>query len=107
MRPVMKRGTVWLIAILGVAVLWGAAVATKARPIERRIATQVVDELKRLGLDRRVDALAIEISGRDVTLAGTALSEEDRARALAAVTVMPGVDRIHDRIVVAPVAKPF
>ncbi|MFO0987583.1 MAG: hypothetical protein U1F37_09460 [Alphaproteobacteria bacterium] len=32
----MRRSTVWLIGILGTLALWGAAVAYKARPIERQ-----------------------------------------------------------------------
>lgn len=103
----MKRGTVWLIGLVGIVVLWAAAVATKARPIERQLALQAVTELQRQGLDRRVDALSIRIDGRDLTLVGTALSEEDRARALAVVAVLPGVNRVVDRITVAPVATPF
>lgn len=103
----MTRGTVWVIGVLGIVVLWGAAVAWKARPIERQIAVGTVNELKRLGLDRRFEALSLQIEGRDLTLSGTALSEEDRARALAAAASTPGVRNLVDRIAVAPLARPF
>ena len=103
----MRRGTVWLIGLLGTVALWGAAVAYKARPIERQVAVTTVTELKRRGLDRRFEALSIQIDGRDVTLIGTALSEEDRAGVLAVAAATPGVDRVVDKITVAPLAKPF
>ncbi|HEY7607841.1 MAG TPA: OmpA family protein [Alphaproteobacteria bacterium] len=103
----MRRGTVWLIGVLGVVVLWGAAVAMKARPIERQIALAAVTELKRRGLDRRFDALSIQIDGRDLALSGTALTEEDRVRALAVVAATPGINRVTDRTTAAMVATPF
>jgi OOP family OmpA-OmpF porin len=103
----MRRGTVWLIGVLGTVVLWGAAVAMKARPIERQVAVTTVTEMKRRGLDRRFEALSIEIDGRALTLVGTALSEEDRAGALAVAAMTPGVSRVVDRITVAPEMKPF
>lgn len=103
----MRRGTVWLIGVLGTAALWGAAVAYKARPIERQVAVTTVTELKRRGLDARFEALSIQIDGRNITLIGTALSEEDRAGALAAARATPGIGRVIDRITVAPVLKPF
>lgn len=103
----MRRGTVWLIGVLGTAALWGAAVAYKARPIERQVAVTTVTELKRRGLDVRFEALSIQIDGRNVTLIGTALSEEDRAGALAAARATPGVGNVVDRMTVAPVLKPF
>lgn len=103
----MRRGTVWLIGILGTFALWGAAVAFKARPIERQIALTTVAELKRRGLDTRFDVLSIQIDGRDLTLVGTALSPEDRAGALAAAAATPGIRRVVDRMTVAPLLKPF
>lgn len=103
----MRRGTVWLIGVLGTVALWGAAVAYKARPIERHVAVATVAELKRRGLDRRFEALSIQIDGRNLTLIGTALSEEDRAGALAAAAATPGIGRVIDRITVAPLQKPF
>ena len=103
----MRRGTVWLIGVLGTVALWGAAVAYKARPIERHVAITTVSEMKRRGLDRRFEALSIRIDGRDITLIGRALSEEDRAGALAAAAATPGVGRVIDRITVAPLLKPF
>lgn len=103
----MRRSTVWLIGILGTLALWGAAVAYKARPIERQIAVTAVAELKRRGLDTRFDALAIRIDGRDLTLVGSALSPEDRAGAVAAAAAVPGVRRVTDHITVAPLLKPF
>lgn len=103
----MRRGTVWLIGVLGTAALWGAAVAYKARPIERHVAVTTVTELKRRGLDRSFEALSIQIDGRNITLIGTALSEEVRAGALAAAAATPGVGRVIDRIAVAPLLKPF
>jgi OmpA-OmpF porin, OOP family len=103
----MKRGTVWLIGLLGIVVLWGAAVAMKARPIERHVAVTTVTELKRRGLDRHFEALSIQVDGRDLTLIGTALTEADRAAALAVAAATPGVERVIDRITVAPELKPF
>ncbi len=103
----MRRGTVWLIGLLGIVVLWGAAVAMKAGPIERQVALKTVTELKRRGLDRRFEALSIQIDGRNLTLTGTALSEEDRAGALAVAAATPGIGRLVDRITLAPEMKPF
>ncbi len=103
----MRRRTVWLIGLLGTVALWGAAVAYKARPIEQHVALTTVAELKRRGLDRHFEALSIQVDGRDVTLVGTALSEEDRAGAIAAASATRGIRHVADRITVAPLLKPF
>jgi OOP family OmpA-OmpF porin len=103
----MTRGTVWLIGVLGVAVVWGGAVAYKARPVERQIALSTVSELKRRGIDRRFEGLAIEIDGRDLKLIGTALTPADREQALAIAAATPGVGRVVDEIKVAPETRPF
>ena len=103
----MTRGTVWMIGLLGVAVVWGGAVAYKARPIERQIAVSTVTELKRRGLDRRFESLSIEIDGRDLKLVGTALTEADRDQAIAIAASTRGVGRVVDEIKVAPEVRPF
>ncbi|MCW5773689.1 MAG: OmpA family protein [Rhodospirillaceae bacterium] len=103
----MKRITVWAIGVIGVAALWGAAAAYKARPIERSIAAATAGEFNRRGLQRRFESLALDIDGRDVTVIGTAMSEADRRDALEAAAAAPGVGRVIDRVALAPEAKPF
>jgi OOP family OmpA-OmpF porin len=103
----MSRGTVWLVGLFGVAAIWGAAVAMKARPIERGIAVAAAAELKRRGIDRRFDPLTLEIDGRHLKLIGTAIGPPDRDAALAVAAATPGVARVTDAIKVAPEVKPY
>ncbi|MGH7005355.1 MAG: BON domain-containing protein, partial [Alphaproteobacteria bacterium] len=103
----MTRGTVWFIGVFGVVALTGGAVAWKARPIERRIEQSAASELKRRGLDRRIEALQLDVKGRDLTLAGTALSADDRKAALEAAAAAPGAGHVVAEIGLAPEIKPF
>jgi len=103
----MTRGTVWFVGVIGVAALWGGAVAWKARPIERQIAQNAVGEIKRRGLDRRFESLALDVRGRDLSVVGTALTEEDRKAALDVAAATPGVGTVAAEVAVAPEAKPF
>jgi outer membrane protein OmpA-like peptidoglycan-associated protein len=104
---VMRRRTVLWIGLIGALVLWGAAWAYSIRPIERSIEVSIASELNRRGLLRKIESLALKISGRDLTLAGTALSPDDREAALAIARAAPGVARVTDAIRLAPEEKPF
>lgn len=103
----MRRATVWVIGVVGVAALWGAAAGYKARPIERTIAAGAASEFNRRGLQRRFESLALDISGRDITVVGQALSDADRRDALDAAASVPGSRRVIDKIGLAPEIKPF
>jgi OOP family OmpA-OmpF porin len=103
----MRRATVWVIGVVGIAALWGAAVAYKARPIERSIAAAAANEFNRRGLQRRFESLALDVDGRDIRVIGTALSETDQRDALDAASSVPGVGRVINEIQLAKALKPY
>jgi OOP family OmpA-OmpF porin len=57
--------------------------------------------------DILLDKSRITVSGRDVTLAADAFSEEGRRNAVAAIEAVPGVRLVNDETRLVPEAKPF
>ena len=54
-----------------------------------------------------LDKTRIEVSGRDVSFAADAFSEDGRRSAVAAVEAVPGVRLVNDETRLVPEAKPF
>jgi OOP family OmpA-OmpF porin len=71
--------------------------------VEADLAAQSGTALK----DSVLDKTRIGVSGRDVTLAADAFSEDGRRSALAAVESVPGVRLVNDETRLVPEAKPF
>jgi OOP family OmpA-OmpF porin len=103
----MSRSLTWFVAILGLALIWVAAVHDRLPAIEREIGAGARAALAARGLDRRFDGLAIAIDGRDVSVSGAALTELDRQAALEALARVPGVRHVIDRTSLVPEARPF
>jgi OOP family OmpA-OmpF porin len=57
--------------------------------------------------DSVLDQTSIEVSGRDVTLAANAFSEDGRRSAVGAVEAVAGVRLVNDETRLVPEAKPF
>lgn len=103
----MSRSITWIVAILGGALIWSAAIYDRLPAIERDLRARAEFELQRRGLDRRFDGLAVTVEGRDLRVTGAALSELDRRTALAVVSRISGVRRVIDATVLAPRSRPF
>ncbi len=85
--------------IAGLAV-WGAT--HQARGIEERIDT----EAQRL-VSKAPHQMEVAVSGRDITVTGVAIQEEERATLLSALDKIQGVRRIHDAIDRIDTARPY
>lgn len=103
----MSRGSVVIAGIVGVVLIWGAAVAYKLRPLQDALAFDVARELKSRGLDRRFENLEIDAEGREIILRGLSLSADDRGALVAVVASLPGVGTVRDRLELLPETKPF
>jgi OOP family OmpA-OmpF porin len=79
------------------------AVWTSTSPLESELAGRSTAALKDILLDKS----RIAVSGRDVTLAADAFSEEGRRSAVAAIEVVPGVRLVNDETRLIPEATPF
>ena len=90
-------GTILLVAF------WAIAAWTSTAPLEADLAARSTSALK----DTVLDKTRIEVSGRDVTFAADAFSEDGRRSAVAAVEAVPGVRLVDDQTRLVPEAKPF
>jgi OOP family OmpA-OmpF porin len=71
--------------------------------VEADLAARATSALK----DTVLDKTRIEVSGRDVSFAADAFSEDGRRSAVAAVEAVPGVRLVNDETRLIPEAKPF
>jgi OOP family OmpA-OmpF porin len=90
-------GTFFLVA------LWVLAAWITTAPLEADLAARSASALK----DTVLDKTRIEVSGRDVSFAADAFSEDGRRSALALVEAVPGVRLVNDETSLVPEAKPF
>jgi OOP family OmpA-OmpF porin len=84
-------------------IVWAFAAWISTSPIEADLAARSTSALK----DAVLDQTSIEVSGRDVTFAANAFSEDGRRSAVAAVQAVPGVRLVNDETRLVPEAKPF
>ncbi|TMJ77692.1 MAG: OmpA family protein [Alphaproteobacteria bacterium] len=85
------------------AVLWAMTAWTSTAPLEADLATRSSSVLKGTVLDKT----RIDVSGRDVTFAADAFSEDGRSSAVGSVETVPGVRLVNDESRLVPEAKPF
>jgi OmpA-OmpF porin, OOP family len=103
MRGLIKWSSKWWPGTIPLAVLWALAAWTSTSPLEAELAGRSTAALKDVLLDKS----RIAVSGRDVTLAADAFSEDGRHNAIAAIEAVPGVRLVNDETRLVPEAKPF
>jgi OOP family OmpA-OmpF porin len=103
MRGLIRWNSKWWPGTIPLAVLWALAAWTSTSPLETELAGRSTAALKDILLDKS----RIAVSGRDVTFAADAFSEEGRRSAVAAIEAVPGVRLVDDETRLVPEAKPF
>ena len=103
MRGLVRWSSKWWPGTIPLAVLWALAAWTSTSPLEAELAGRSTTALKDVLLDKS----RIAVSGRDVTLAADAFSEDGRHDAVAAIGAVPGVRLVNDETRLVPEAKPF
>jgi len=103
MRGLFRWSSKWWPGTIPLAVLWAIAAWTSTSPLESDLAARATSALKETVLDKT----RIEVSGRDVTLAADAFSEDGRRSAVASVEAVAGVRLVNDETSLVPEARPF
>jgi OOP family OmpA-OmpF porin len=103
MRGLVRWSSKWWPGTIPLAVLWVLAAWINTSPLETELAGRSNAALKDILLDKS----RVTVSGRDVTLAADAFSEEGRRNAVAAIEAVPGVRLVNDETRLIPEAKPF
>jgi OmpA-OmpF porin, OOP family len=103
MRGLGRWSSKWWPGTIPLAVLWALAAWTSTSPLENELAGRSTVALKNVLLDKS----RIAVSGRDVTLAADAFSEDGRHSAIAAIEAVPGVRLVNDETRLIPEASPF
>ena len=103
MRGLVRWSSKWWPGTIPLALLWAFAVWTNTGRLETELAGRSTAALNDILLDKS----QIAVSGRDVTLAADAFSEEGRRSAVAAIEAVPGVRLVNDETRLLPEAKPF
>ncbi len=103
MRGLVRWSSKWWPGTIPLAVLWALAAWISTPPLEAELAGRSTAALKDVLLDKS----RIAVSGRDVTLAADAFSEDGRHNAIAAIEAVPGVRLVDDETRLVPEAKPF
>jgi OOP family OmpA-OmpF porin len=103
MRGLVRWSSKWWPGTIPLAILWALAAWISTSQLETELAGRSNVALKDILLDKS----RITVSGRDVTLAADAFSEEGRRNAVAAIEAVPGVRLVNDETRLIPEAKPF
>jgi len=103
MHGLFKWSSKWWPGVIPLAVLWAIAAWTSTSPLEADLAARSAATLK----DAVLDKTRIDVSGRDVSFAADAFSEDGRRGALGSVEAVPGVRLVNDETRLVPEAKPF
>jgi OOP family OmpA-OmpF porin len=103
MHGLFKWSRKWWPGLIPLVVLWALAAWISTAPLESDLAGRSTAALR----DTVLDKIRIEVSGRDVSLAADAFSEDGRRSALASVEAMPGVRLVNDETRLVPEARPF
>lgn len=93
----------WWPGVIPLVVLWALAAWISTAPLESDLTGRSTASLK----DTVLDKSRIEVSGRDVSFAADAFSEDGRRSALASVEAVPGVRLVNDQTRLIPEARPF
>jgi OOP family OmpA-OmpF porin len=103
MRGFFRWGGKWWPGLLPLAVFWIFAAWSNAGLVESDLASQTTSALRSTILDKT----KITASGRDITVAAEAFSEEGRQSALAVAEAVQGVRLVNDETRLVAEAKPF
>jgi OOP family OmpA-OmpF porin len=103
MHGLFKWSSKWWPGLIPLVVLWALAAWISTAPLESNLASRSAAALR----DTVLDKTRIEVSGRDVSLAADAFSEDGRRSALASVEAVPGVRLVNDETRLVPEARPF
>jgi OmpA-OmpF porin, OOP family len=103
MHGLFRWSSKWWPGVVPLVVFWAIAAWTNTAPLEADLAARSTSALK----DTVLDKARIEVSGRDVTFAADAFSEDGRHSAVASVEAVPGVRLVDDETRLVPEAKPF
>jgi OOP family OmpA-OmpF porin len=103
MHGLFRWSSKWWPGVVPLVVFWAIAAWTNTAPLEADLAARSTSALK----DTVLDKTRIEVSGRDVTFAADAFSEDGRRSAVASVEAVPGVRLVDDETRLVPEAKPF
>ena len=103
MHGLFRWSSKWWPGTIPLVVFWAIAAWTSTAPLEADLAARSTSALK----DTVLDKTRIEVSGRDVSFAADAFSEDGRRGAVAAVEAVPGVRLVNDETRLIPEAKPF
>ncbi|GAC1503640.1 MAG: OmpA family protein [Bradyrhizobium sp.] len=103
MPGLFKLSSKWWPGLIPLVVLWALAAWISTAPLEADLAGRSTAALR----DTVLDKTRIEVSGRDVSLAADAFSEDGRRSALASVEAVPGVRLVNDETRLVPEARPF
>src|SRR2546423_8524487 len=103
MHGLFKWSSKWWPGVVPLAVLWAMAAWTSTAPLEADLAARSSSALKGTVLDKT----RIDVSGRDVTFAADAFSEDGRSSAVGSIETEPGGRLVNDHSRPVPEAKPF
>jgi OmpA-OmpF porin, OOP family len=103
MHGLFRWSSKWWPGVVPLVVLWAMAAWTSTAPLEADLAARSSSVLKGTVLDKT----KIDASGRDVTFAADAFSEDGRASAVGLIETVPGVRLVNDDSRLVPEAKPF
>jgi OmpA-OmpF porin, OOP family len=103
MHGLFRWSSKWWPGTIPLVVFWAIAAWTNTAPLESDLAARAASALK----DSVLDKTRVEVSGRDVTFAADAFSEDGRRSAVASVEAVPGVRLVNDETRLVPEAKPF
>jgi OmpA-OmpF porin, OOP family len=103
MHGLFKWSSKWWPGVIPLAVLWAMAAWTSTSPLEADLASRSAAALK----DTVLDKTRIDVSGRDVSFAADAFSEDGRRGAVDSVQAVPGVRLVNDETRLVPEVKPF
>ena len=99
----MCRPARWLPGLIPLFLIFLAAVGLKVPEIQHDLTVRTNAALSGDGLG----AAPVNVSGRDVSLHGTALSTEGRGEAVATADGVNGVRLVNDHLTLLAIAKPF
>ena len=103
MRGLISWSVKWWPGLIPLVMFWAIAAWTSTDPLEADLAQRSTAALQGAVLDKA----RISVSGRDVTLAADAFSQDGRQGAVASVGGVPGVRLVDDQTRLVPEAKPF
>ncbi len=103
MPGLFRWSSKWWPGVIPLVGLWAIAAWINTAALESDLAARSSASLK----DSVLDQSRIAVSGRDITFAADAFSEDGRRSAVASVQAVPGVRLVNDETRLVPEAQPF